>query len=395
MTSPSRVSALWLLFLLTGLAVGPITLTAQDEPQNELERLAASGDPQSFVDFTRELPEGAVNIARVLDPLQETWWEIDVAVAEKFNWDQDTQSAEFRDAWESVRAQRQQVFEAVDEVVDEEHWLPRLNYDARTANEFTESQGEDLQYLRSLARVHQYAAIARLESGDAQGAARIALNQLKLARTYPRWNMTGFLAGNVMQQIALSSLGRVLETPVTLSTATHEAIEEELARHDSLQRLTECYRNERVFGLQSLRDQGVPGIFQVENYLKRMRQAIEESSKTIGQQPELLPEGGAISAAMVDPGLSMVRESAHRGLAMVRCLRVANQLRSAMISEPDIESIALPETTRTDPYTDQPLTLRETEEGFVIYSFGRNRLNDNGQFLNNRDIGLRLRPGMD
>ena len=75
---------------------------------------------------------------------------------------------------------------------------------------------------------------------------------------------------------------------------------------------------------------------------------------------------------------------------MTRCLRVANYLRAKLVDDLDLENIKLPETTKSDPFIARPLVLRETDDGILIYSLGRNRLDDGGEVANDRDFGFQI-----
>jgi len=60
-----------------------------------------------------------------------------------------------------------------------------------------------------------------------------------------------------------------------------------------------------------------------------------------------------------------------------------------------LDALLVPEqldTLPTDPYTDQPFVYRLADDGYWLYSVGRNRVDDNGDSSGSRDIVIR-RPG--
>ncbi len=382
---PGSWSLAWLTIMGSAVALGQEIRDAT----TELGRLKASGAPTRIADLKREIGATGTNAARILDPVREKWWAIDLAVADSFQFGDERLSPRFLEAWESVADERRIVFAAVDQATRADVWMPRFLMQAETAGDVMEEQ--ESPWLRVLARVLMYRSRVRLQAGDADAAAQTALNIIRLARLHPQTGLAGYLNSNVIQQIGLGELGNVLTQSGGLSLDVHQAIEAELAQHDSLDGFTESLIAERVIGLQMIRDQGVVGLTRIEPYLKAMRMAIGESGKTIGQQPALLdPQEHGSTGGMLDPGLQMVRGSANRGLAMVRCLRIVNCLQGKMIDNPDLEKIDLPGDTKTDPFIDMPLVLRATDQGVLIYSVGRNRLDDGGEIRNQGDIGFRI-----
>ncbi len=376
---------------LVAVTAVPLITQESSSDSTELERLQASGAPVTFADLTRVPGEDVINAESILNPVRVQWVAIDSAVASKHAFGAERQSDEFLSAWDSVAEQRKQVFAAVDEAAEADVWLPSVNGNAPTAQVFIDELQEDSAYIRSLARVLMYRSSVQIGAGQHDEAARTALSLLKLARLYPGFGMMNFLNHSAMQQVGLSTLGLVLKTSAGLKMTTHEAIDAELARHDSLTALTNCLIYERVIGLQLLRDQGAVGILRVEPYLKAMRIAIAESGKTIGEQAELLdPKTHGVTGAMLDSGAKRVRGTAHRGLANVRVLRVINRLRSSMLDSMELASVDLPEASRMDPFTDRPLVMRRTDQGMLVYSLGRNRLDDGGDFIRRQDVGIQI-----
>jgi hypothetical protein len=385
----------WLLKPLTGLwlALAPIAVQSQD-PVTELSRLQSSGAPTTIAELKTPIPGGETNIAVLLQPIRERTLAIDGAVNDHFpfTWHPELSSS-FFEAWDTATRQHD-IFDVLETAVECRYWVPLLDYSPESAQTFIDQLNKDTTWLRSMARVNIYRARMQLLAGDADAAALTALNTIELARLHPRFCLTDCLTCNTVQQMGLSSLGEVLQHSDEISLKTHQQIDDELAQHDSLEPFTQCLIGERVVGLQILRDQGVVGIFGIESYLKTLRMAIDESGKTIGQQPELIdPDEHGIHGALFEPAAQMARHSAHRSLALVRCLRIANQFRSSMVDGADLDKIDLPETTKTDPYDNQPLRVLEAEHGIVVYSVSRDRRDNGGKLLNDLnddDLGFEL-----
>ena len=53
----------------------------------------------------------------------------------------------------------------------------------------------------------------------------------------------------------------------------------------------------------------------------------------------------------------------------------------------DLRKLGLPADATIDPFTEQPLFIRKTELGWLIYSVGFD-LKDNGGDVDQRDVGI-------
>ena len=75
---------------------------------------------------------------------------------------------------------------------------------------------------------------------------------------------------------------------------------------------------------------------------------------------------------------------------MMRCLRVLNQLRARQVATRDvaIDSLGLPQDVTVDPYNGKPLTVRNTDKGWLVYSIGKDRKDDGGKLDDLSDIGV-------
>jgi hypothetical protein len=92
------------------------------------------------------------------------------------------------------------------------------------------------------------------------------------------------------------------------------------------------------------------------------------------------------------PGLHAWFHAHARGLAVSRSLRVYNALRQfAEKNGRDangLEELDLPQAATIDPYSGEPLKLKHTDEGWVVYSVMENGLDDGGDFKGLKDFGV-------
>lgn len=95
------------------------------------------------------------------------------------------------------------------------------------------------------------------------------------------------------------------------------------------------------------------------------------------------------------PAVEVSQNAGRTALAEIRCLRVQLRIwkRTAAAGEKaeiTWNAIDLPEADKTDPFSRQPLTIRRTEEGWVVYSVGRDLRDDGGEFEDQADVGMRV-----
>lgn len=88
-----------------------------------------------------------------------------------------------------------------------------------------------------------------------------------------------------------------------------------------------------------------------------------------------------------------MHEAVVRTRAKIRCLRVLNALQTHVPAEsdkaPKLSELGLPAATTTDPYTGEPLHVKKTPQGWLVYSVGKNFVDDGGKFDNEQsDIGV-------
>jgi hypothetical protein len=98
-------------------------------------------------------------------------------------------------------------------------------------------------------------------------------------------------------------------------------------------------------------------------------------------------------AHLIFPAIQAPHEAVARTRALVRCLRVLNalQVRTPAGSDevPKLTELGLPAETTTDPFTGEPLHVKRTPRGWLVYSVGKNFEDDGGKLDNTySDVGV-------
>jgi len=95
----------------------------------------------------------------------------------------------------------------------------------------------------------------------------------------------------------------------------------------------------------------------------------------------------AMFAQLLLPGLKASTQVVTQNRASIRCLRVLNALQvhgSAGSTEvPTLVELGLLTEATTDPFTGEPLHVKKTPQGWLVYSVGRNFTDDGGKLDDN------------
>jgi hypothetical protein len=102
---------------------------------------------------------------------------------------------------------------------------------------------------------------------------------------------------------------------------------------------------------------------------------------------------GKVFAEEVSVGMKSIHTAVTRTRAEIRALRVLNaiQVHVPTISDlPKLDKLGLPVETTTDPFTGEPLHVKKTPQGWLVYSVGPNLKDDGGKLGHplEGDIGI-------
>jgi len=102
--------------------------------------------------------------------------------------------------------------------------------------------------------------------------------------------------------------------------------------------------------------------------------------------------GRAVLASLVLSAAARTHAAHIRTCAWVRCLRVLNALQqrpaTAENAPPKLADLGLPAEATIDPFNGSPLHLRKAGDEWVIYSVGKDLIDDGGQLEDEKDIGI-------
>lgn len=97
-------------------------------------------------------------------------------------------------------------------------------------------------------------------------------------------------------------------------------------------------------------------------------------------------------ASLLAPSFKAHFDLVHRTSATLRSLRVLNSLQQYAVEHGQeaagLSNLNLPAADVVDPFTGQPLIVKPSAEGWLVYSVGTNGVDDGGDFAKDKDVGF-------
>jgi len=84
----------------------------------------------------------------------------------------------------------------------------------------------------------------------------------------------------------------------------------------------------------------------------------------------------------------MTRRAFERSVARTRCLRIINAWAANGDFTLPLAALGLMPQNRLDPFTEQPLKVKSTPGGPIVYSVGEDLNDDGGEVEGSKDVGF-------
>ncbi len=247
---------------------------------------------------------------------------------------------------------------------------------------------------RAVARVMMLQADLLIFGGQREEALQTCVQVLQYGRQLENEPFTvGFLISLAVRGAALNKINQILVAG-PISAESHTRLTDELAQNDDMQGFIRCLKSERVHGIASFREMSIAKLplWYVRNwesdYLDMMATELEMgASPKHDIENELATQQTALAAAtmltrLAHPALQATREALDRVRSTGRCIYALSVFQQTGTenanSDFDLNSLGLDKKFITDPYTGDPLLVKQTPEGWVVYSVGRNGKDDGG-----------------
>ncbi len=370
---------------------GMIAVSNRNRVLARIEEIRLAGDPTSMNEVLSAAvdpqDDAATHLVDAIESMSElynqVWKDLDES---GFDWKQGVGEQKFPELKREFD-QHQDLATALAKAAQSDgyRWSNQA-YESPT--QWMEAQIELVGNLRTVARYSRILARYLAAQGQPDQAAMVCVDQLRLCRLQDEVPLLiGFLMNTACRGTALDDLNGLLQY-TDLSAATHGAIENELAKHDSMDRFVHALKTERAYGIESIRTFPISPT----NYLDVMNEqiAIAADPHDLAISATLVPATGL--AALVVPAIDQARAAMNRNLATIRCVRVLNAIKrkpdQAESESLRVESLGLPSGAIIDPFTGGNLAIKATEHGWIVYSLGTNATDDGGSVGDESDIGI-------
>ncbi len=286
---------------------------------------------------------------------------------------------------------------------------------------FLEALLHRVTFIRTAARFMDWRMQLLLADGKPDEAVEQGIQLLRLARLHnAEPTLVSYLVGIAVRGIAGKPLYDALSAgPV--SPELHAALDEELVLQDDPQQMVRVLRSERALSADSFDELamscGPDGcrpnwaqrvLYNMLNWTVR-RYWIGVLDSYDAQLPlagrpwcEIRQELGAgdgqagtdfgVLARLLDPAIEAAYIAHARNLALMRALRIYNALTEYRDEHgheaAGLDDLSLPQEATIDPFSGEPLILKHTDDGWMIYSVMTNGVDDGGDFKDLDDFGL-------
>jgi hypothetical protein len=410
------------------IANGFMVWWVEHELQTKIAAIRAAGDPASIADLAPAPIPADQNAAAYLEQLaprlddfaKDQWHFLDKTPLGKA-YDERCRRGE-PPTPEQIEAIRAIVDKYPDVVVGLaaaaacERYASMTDFSRDQRELFDELLDKRVTRPRNAARFIDWRIVELAAAGRSEQAAEQGLQLLRLARLHDAEPLlVNFLVGLAVRMTAAEPLYDALAAG-PISPQSHIALDEELARHDDPQRLVRALKTERAYCVTTAVESGLfPEAVRVNrvwfrlvgwpmkslyvNALGVFDDLFElagrpwyEIRDQFGADGSMPPSGHGVLADLLAPALRAAYEANARNLALMRALRIFNvltQYRDEHGREASgLEELSLPKEATIDPFSGEPLKLKHTADGWIIYSVMKNGVDDGGDFKDRKDYGL-------
>jgi hypothetical protein len=268
------------------------------------------------------------------------------------------------------------------------------------------------QESRTAARLLAWRSEVLLSNGQNEAAVKNGIQGLRLARLHTNEpTLVAYLITVAMRSIACDQLYDSLQAG-PISPELHAALDEELDRHDDPNQLVEVLKTERGLSADWINaqfDGPSAALAHVFGWvMKSMEVGVLDGEAEILQfaalpwyeaKKHFTPDGQLIFgsdhgtlAKLLEPALLAAFQAHARGLAVLRALRIDNALRAFAERNgreaTGLDELKLKPAAIVDPYSGQPLKIKNIKDGWIVYSVMQNGVDDGGDFMKLKDFGV-------
>ncbi|MCM2373490.1 hypothetical protein [Aporhodopirellula aestuarii] len=406
-----------LILLMIAMFVGLVAMIVvpvgirQMNIARAVSEVAASGDPAGLADLQANHVWDHRNAAWHLDAVDQDAQKLFSAISpalyldESFDWRNELPDAAHRQLATDF-ATYPNVFDAVDSAIRCKHYSNFAKLET-SITAFQQQMYDRIGMIRTVQRI----LVARCQFlaaiGEYEQAARLAIDSLNLVRLQEQDpTIIQFMTAAACRTPILEFLAELVAFD-SLDPNLLGLIDAELRRHDAMDSCVHALKTERALGIElNLRGPlGMPLSGQMlQPYLDYMRDEIARGAISRFEETAPLVTAKAAEVAVVAPAMDAGRALMNRQRAKIHCLRLlialhrqalTNESALSPLSQSDATQVAdfisewgLPANEFNDPYTGKPPIARQSGDSWLVYCVGENKVDNNGQFEDDHDVGF-------
>jgi hypothetical protein len=411
--------------LLLVLVCGSFAWWVNHQWASRVAAIRATGTPASLAELAPERVPDDQNAAAILGSVQPRLDEFSKDYAHFYNSPLGEAYSDARDKCEPPTADEIAV---IREIVNKYPDIDAALAKAATCDQYAsqtdfslpapvfleEVTGEGGRRFRTVARFANWRMQVQIADGQAEQAVQVGLETLRLARLHDAEPcLANYLVGVAVRGIAAEPLCDALALG-GVSPEVHAALDAELAKQDDPERFQKVLITERAFVASNIVDmskcnsevckRGAPYVSNVvmEWYGVGVLDAMNEHITTADQpwyklygdrkSTDTKSTGHGVLADLLLPAIQAAHDANARITATLRALRIFNALTEYRDQHgreaTGLADLSLPKEATIDPFSGEPLKLKHTDEGWVVYSVFTNGVDDGGNFKDMKDCGV-------
>jgi hypothetical protein len=414
------------LAILVSLALivnGFFALRAEWRLRTRLAANRAAGDPASIADLKPTPIPDDENAAAIIDKIRPRLQDFSKSYGRFYDSslgkiysdaeDRDEPPTKVQvDAIRAILAQYSDVEQAIAKAAACEKYASTADFSLKH-RAFIEHLISRISDPREATRFLAWRNVVLMSDGQHDAAIKNSLTALRLARVHENEpTMVAYLVAIAMRGIASQQLYDALAIGKT-SPELHATIDAELAIHEDPQQFPRVLKSEfgvcadgisadifpdnpiivNVFGwyVKSLQ---VGALDAMQEFVQLAGLSWYQAREKLGPYYDNPPQstGHGVLADLLIPALRASFEAHARSLVISRALRIDNAL--IAFAEKNgreatgLDELGLPREATIDPYSGEPLKLKHTKSGWIVYSVMSNGVDDGGDFVGMKDYGL-------
>jgi hypothetical protein len=411
----ATIAALCLLVLVPTILLGNTIWIWSTGVEKKLAAIREAGDPVTLFDLERRVSDGRLKnaagpLGRAGKGIQAMLKDVS-AITDSDDYQAGKLSEEDRKKLKAVFEANADVVDLLQEAGECAVYQPQISYtvqrrgggaDVAPSQVITAALNDGTNF-REVIRLLQIRSRLQVAEGQQHEALQTCLLLLRLVRLYDgNLFIVNGLVTCAGRTVAVESTNRVLRSG-PIKDADRDALESELARHDSHDGYIRTLKNERAFGVSSYDS--------LKTWMNRALQDNDECRylDLVQEQIELAPKPYDEFVSSVKnfiatrgrftpladlwfPAAQKAREADERTRGVVRCLRVLNGLQRAGVKpangEPKLDALKLPAGATSDPFTGEPLHVKVVGGDWVIYTVGPDLQDNGGDLAGGKDFGV-------